>query len=946
MADTTSTSTPTQARSKMRPTAVAGPHDHMAEPRIFRDERKQSLRLDLEGLDLGGPSTLFDVAAAQQAASSSSSSDRKAASPRIKSIGRSPLRTRRSPSKAATTEDTFVAHLRSNCLAANEILPSEVMLDPKSLSPPSQLDHHFNTTSMWDRPAAASPHQVLGGFASLGPTSWTNSQPFLPPSMRSSLECDTCCQQAASSSVGSTLEPRPHDAMHVLDLMSVDEMGTHSINVGNRDDWQGALLAPSASSPLSPEEASTAWMSARSTQAKRKWIVAPLLADDETAASRTIVVSDKAAMSRIQYAFSSSSAASTSNHKPPAAFSGLAHFELRSLREGLSKPGVVLANPSTLRVLYSTDLGSRRASSRRVESLSSSRLSVDHPSPASTLRRTRSRPALKYGALDHYDELSNREQQLVQSLVSSGLIDAGTIGTSSGEAINRRRASLDEPRRSMEDYDKGQGGASLDTIMAASKNTAQPQPVSPLSPISPTAPLPAPTAMAQSRTWNEQEQEVEQQRQRQGAEQRDLLRPRAATTSLDPFPSSRQQRRTATSGGKLGEWLKRKISGHVGASSSSPSSASSPFASPQLPYGRRGSASDEELVLNAGKAQRRQGLGLGIMPQQSMKAMRVKAPAPTSMGLWLPPAVPPPAFPKVSAVSSPPLASPMRTPTALLGLNDVSEDALTMLIPLGSDADRRRRAPRRYLRVTFVPFSGQDNVQAQPHRHRHHRHQTSYLPPNKGRSMEERRTTITPGNASRDTFESSPASPTMTTSTSNSSSASAVSSTSSSAVGGVAVAAAQAATGWLQRRRVKTSGAEREQAQQQLERDEMNITSLPIFTSTLLSPTSTLAPLTSLEGEGASSSNRRASHVEAFRVTALVVGDNSVGPSSSSLLPEPGTFPVVLAVCLAGKSSLDLVAEGWDSLGLETSGSSGDEKSPMFRVADTILAACAAVMDL
>jgi len=120
---------------------------------------------------------------------------------------------------------------------------------------------------------------------------------------------------------------------------------------------------------------------------------------------------------------------------------------------------------------------------------------------------------------------------------------------------------------------------------------------------------------------------------------------------------------------------------------------------------------------------------------------------------------------------------------------------------------------------------------------------------------------------------------------------------------------------------------------------------------------------------------RRASTIPAFRVTALVV-EASSAPSSESgdapwsglaphktgslpseaeamrdWLPQPGTFPLVLALCNV-KRSLELVPEGWASLGLAPPGqeASFDVDGPTFRgldgVADLIAAGCAAVMDL
>lgn len=985
--------------------AISDPHGTAID--MQERQRRESLRLDLEGLDLGGPSTLRHPAQV---------------SPRQRKFFGGKAK------PADMAQDSFVAHLRSNCLATNEILPSEVMLEPRasSSSPPrsglvapaSPFSQHFKTKSMWQRrPATASsspdlavaPHQVLGGFASLGPAPapWSQQTSLLSPYMRSSLDCEPdCCSHPSGTS---SLEPRPHCALRVLDLMSVDEMGQHSIDVGHRDDWQGTLLAPAAAHDDGGMTSS--WMTARTTQAKRKWVSAPVHPCDEASAMRTIVVSDRSTPSNsverpVSFPSSSSIIAPAQAHKPPAAFSGLAHFELRCLRDGLSKPSIVLASPSTLRAVYAeADLPTprhrrRRSSLGRPQTADTSQTptqaahgqqqrSASGSASTLTLRRARSRPALKYGALNRYDELPDREQQLVQSLVTSGLIDAATIGSgsssSAGVQQHRRRSSVQHGRKaSLGSQELGVTGEeetedkeaplslSVDTVMAPRIKTTTVPPTPSSSPATPVLDTPSPAQAEQ-----------------------DAARPRPATVPIDkpmpPLPSSSSRpshRKNPASAGKLGEWLRRKISGNVaGGSSNVALSQVYPHgsSSPRL-YGRRGSASDEELVLNAGKSQRRQGLGLGIgmgtgstLQQSSLTASTTTSArhlTPIGAGTWLPPAVLPPSLPTmVQPPVAPQPAHSGASPAALIGLESVPEDALTMLIPLGATIGRSRRH-RRYLRVTFVPFSGHGHVHVhQPHIPQQREHKLLPSPPlqllSKAKSIDERR----PVYETRDVpFDSPPltgttnaqmigvaCSPTMTASTSASSSASAASSATTTTTSSSAAAhAAHAASQWLQRRRVKTAGgAGGGSGGEAPNADELglNITALPVFTGGE-GPSSAAPALEEQEATSCPATNRRASHVEAFRVTALVVSGGTdedvddaaaaaaaASESSQSDLPAPGHFPVVLAICLTGKASLDLVTEGWEALGIRLGGSEMRD-DPMYRVADYIVAACAAVMDL
>ncbi|KAE8247526.1 hypothetical protein A4X06_0g4385 [Tilletia controversa] len=110
----------------------------------------------------------------------------------------------------------------------------------------------------------------------------------------------------------SSLRTRNADPMETLDILSIEEMGMHSVNMGNPDDWEGCIIGPvrpdappSSLKFASPAEfcapsAAITWGVARYVGHPRKWIVAPLQAlrpceDPHLAAcntERTVVVTD------------------------------------------------------------------------------------------------------------------------------------------------------------------------------------------------------------------------------------------------------------------------------------------------------------------------------------------------------------------------------------------------------------------------------------------------------------------------------------------------------------------------------------------------------------------------------------------------------------------------------------------------------------------------------
>ncbi|PWN21267.1 hypothetical protein BCV69DRAFT_164799 [Microstroma glucosiphilum] len=306
--------------------------------------------------------------------------------------------------------------------------------------------------------------QVLGGFASLGvPSSSTSqhqasgsatgkSRPTLAASARSTSRSGGLVSYMGDSGVSEATPPtspmwstdsyskprwqtmipvkRQSEASKVLELMSIDELSQHAIDVGHLGDWEGASLVP-ADGPYEGEESVAAsWRAARQTQQKRQWICAPVVPDDELAAERTIVVSDCKASTSARAALPSNL-----SRGPPLAFSGLASFELRFLRGRLADRRVHLATPAQLKEVYGKygTTGSRQGQERKPRSHSwgtterprivkklftsegSSKFKANNGGTSQALRRTRSRPALQldpFGLPDLKDSIARSSRRL------------------------------------------------------------------------------------------------------------------------------------------------------------------------------------------------------------------------------------------------------------------------------------------------------------------------------------------------------------------------------------------------------------------------------------------------------------------------------------------------------------------------------------------------------
>ncbi|CEH13544.1 hypothetical protein CBOM_01461 [Ceraceosorus bombacis] len=411
----------------------------------------QTLRLDVDGLDLGGErvegssvASSSGYVALESAAWTLPAPKYEDASASITECGdRSPNDLSQSPpagrqwrhmfdcEERHDSEDTFAAHLRHDCVHAHPIHNAETILDAQTRERLLENGQHADGLGIDAGPGAglvpsisqrawqsspADHEQVLGGFASLGlpmgvarsvtSTKGSSMQGASSASSTPALEAQAFTSSALRCA---TLTPSRYDASETLDLLTIEEMGQHSINIGSASDWIGTRMSSSATQ-------SKGWSVARATTRARKWIVAPLGTDDDASqqlrASRAFVVSDHVPGSRAENFVGSQSSGSAFQATPTAP----PIFELRPLRPmgspfaTLSEHTTILASPLVYRSLL-TDRGLSAEQTRKPltsSTLAERRLaSIRHdPLPLVEARRPSlgksfSTEALPLGATSH-----------------------------------------------------------------------------------------------------------------------------------------------------------------------------------------------------------------------------------------------------------------------------------------------------------------------------------------------------------------------------------------------------------------------------------------------------------------------------------------------------------------------------------------------------------------
>lgn len=241
---------------------------------------------------------------------------------------------------------------------------------------------------------------------------------------------------SSSSSCWGKLLASNRDPMEMFEIISIDEMGQHSIDVGSAEDWEGWSLGLESELQLVVEKGqrkNSGWEVARSMKRQRKWIVAPSEALLPSAEDLPTLNPSSITPEQVDSSSSASDAALRtiviSDHPSsrkevevgPSPFSGKAHFELRFLKAGNGSPDrtIVLASPQVHRdSIGGSQSRSTIASSTSSPSISgydnSSSVFMSHPldqrasaqfeqrrdpsvssERVKQLRKTRSRPALR-----------------------------------------------------------------------------------------------------------------------------------------------------------------------------------------------------------------------------------------------------------------------------------------------------------------------------------------------------------------------------------------------------------------------------------------------------------------------------------------------------------------------------------------------------------------------
>lgn len=332
--------------------------------------------------------------------------------------------------RAGPSEDTFVLHLR-DCQGAREILTLDSVLRDEACDAQNNANVASDVEKITSTDILTSG-QILGGFASLGQVAHKPKNSFGTSSSRDDASLSPPSTSLATSPISLSDDGSPWTILTssqgnpgpVLDVLSIDEMGLHSIDVGSPLDWQGTLL----SCPFHHHPTVVGWQIARSRKRHNKWIVTPAIPCSE----RTIIVSKCASSHRD---FFSSPSHTTDDE---------AIFNLRFLQAGSSAPSltVQLAHPSAHNEFAIAKLASENL--RMTASCSSLGLHEEYLQN-STLARIRPNddpwPSLRLQAAVAATQMSTLiEKQKEPTLTHSR--SASTIVARSSVHLESRRPSL------------------------------------------------------------------------------------------------------------------------------------------------------------------------------------------------------------------------------------------------------------------------------------------------------------------------------------------------------------------------------------------------------------------------------------------------------------------------------------------------------------------------
>lgn len=442
-------------RASARPSADRG-------LRHQRPRSIESLRLDLDGLDLGGnPAFTAPVdndaalrhARTRSNTAQSTSIDSKPAFriPVYDAIDADPGRVCDSCAHhhepLTGIEDSFSLHLRAECSDYREILSSHTVLNAAAKKEQRMRNTSIDTLDPSDlhrsRQQSISHGQVLGGFASLGLQPESAPEPPAPirkQPVRTVTKGSTDESEAPATPIewrdsfgalgSSAYEPppkwahltaRPGNPLEPLDVLSIEEMGLHSLDIGSLNDWEGCKLSAEILCPINGHQR-IEWSVAQTNRRNKKWVVVPNATltcgitdalPPAAQAERTVIVSNRslwldegeAALAQPDAAAPSSQrvqglGAARPAHRSSMPFSGKAGFELRLLRPTSGKicPPIYLANASTHRYLQNYRHGSH-VQPTQIQDRVHTKVDQYATNPAapvySTLRRSRSRPYLR-----------------------------------------------------------------------------------------------------------------------------------------------------------------------------------------------------------------------------------------------------------------------------------------------------------------------------------------------------------------------------------------------------------------------------------------------------------------------------------------------------------------------------------------------------------------------
>ncbi|KDN45244.1 hypothetical protein K437DRAFT_124287 [Tilletiaria anomala UBC 951] len=370
----------------------------------------------------------------------------------------------------AMGEDSFTQHLRDQCPTSRDFFTPAGMLrlgpggsgDAIALS--SGVLIGAGTRAGGDGPVSTLSEPVLGGFASLGISDpdietdalmYAREASLIQPQLRqrclegqilgtkelelqgeaggrsvgdadglqvngigtfqaTAAEKDRSCRPSIAPSPWGFLQPKTSNPIETLDILSIEDMGLHSIDVGSAEDWQGCVLQNS-----SPARNAGSWAVARHMKARQqKWIVAPScahqqkqpVADQERlqegecdcggdCLSRTVIVSTQkcGAGDDLNFRNGSNDTATTSDQASAAmgehhrsTFSGQHTFELRLLSSLFTDPSQffvlsfadVPAAPDVGAMLSSDGYSLRMSPSAGGKSVKAQVASVDFLAPA------------------------------------------------------------------------------------------------------------------------------------------------------------------------------------------------------------------------------------------------------------------------------------------------------------------------------------------------------------------------------------------------------------------------------------------------------------------------------------------------------------------------------------------------------------------------------------